>query len=411
MTDEPGKDALNGLTDQVRTVHFTLVLVAFVLLATSLQEPKRKIERSISDARSIYTLASALFPFGGPISEEVGGAAAKYRAEYAGNLQKESEINVEIRWPGGPQTVNLYSETLKWAYISDRQYEGEDDIHQPAYAYVPFQVRSLADFISFWDHNLSDQVVVTPRIEPKDIHSTRPVTYQEKFRFLPPNIRPTSMLLLHAGVEGDSLNFYTYPDFSRGEPALTISVPITKIPSLNIQVLLIRFAKKEADWLPGKFETSFPELSDRAKNLTTLDLRDLITELNDQANREQDKIELLGAKLDPAIVTRWGLLILAMCQFYLWLHLTALRQTVATTTDAYVLGWIGLYPGFWARTFTVASLLAPSVIAVYWLIQQWGVLGLRSQLIVCLNTIICLVLGILSVRTLLRVRGRIGAAR
>ena len=47
---------MKDLNDQIRTVHLASVLAAFVLLAASLQEPTRKIARSLEDARSIYTL-------------------------------------------------------------------------------------------------------------------------------------------------------------------------------------------------------------------------------------------------------------------------------------------------------------------------------------------------------------------
>jgi hypothetical protein len=409
---EPGEATIKDLIDQIRTVHLTLVLVAFVLLAAALQEPRRKVERSVSDARTIYLLAQELQPAAGPVGDEVDRAVAQYVARSGQQLQTE-QLNLEITWASGEkQTVGLFGGAFgAAAYLSDGRYESEDDIQSPAYSYVPFQVRSLGEFIRFWDHNLTEQMVNVPKVNPNDIETI----FREEglgrvaaksFRFLPPNAKPSKLMELHGGVEGDSLKFFTYP--ATGEPGVTIAVPVTKIPSINIQALLIRYAKKEQDWLPGKFATSFPELSDRAKNLTTLDLRDLVTELNDEANRDQDKIELLGAKLDPIILTRWGLFIVAICQFYLWVHLNALRQSVvATPGDFPTLGWVGIYPGVWAQIFTIASVLIPPVIAVYWLVIQWAGFGFQWQLVACLNALVCLVLGLATVRTLHLVHARI----
>jgi hypothetical protein len=389
--------------------------VAFVILAASIQEPRRKIERAISDARAIHVLASSS-PFFKAMNDGLEQSADNFvKYSGSGKWQKGRNVRIAVTWPDGKSEKFVLSGPLDVVYASDIPYEGEDDIANPAYSYVPFRVRSLKEFIHFWDYNQKDHVFVVPQIEKSNIVTVawfRSLTVEVDAKsFQVADIEPGSdedeharYSQLHAGIEDKKLKFVTYPD--RTEPLIEIDVPLIPLPDFNAQAFLRSYTKKDADWLPGQFASSFPELNERTRNISTIDLRELTTELNDQANREQEKIELLGAKLDPVILTRWGLLIVAVCQFYLWLHLNALLESVGHFDDGSLSGWIGLYPGIWARSFTVASLMLPSAIAIYWLSRQWTGLSSRWQIVESLNALICLLLGFATVRTLVLVRSQ-----
>lgn len=74
-------------------MHLALVLAAFVLLAASLQEPTRKIARSLEDARSIYTLATDIEPFG-PFGN-VKRSAEEYMAHSGQELKEASRLSLK----------------------------------------------------------------------------------------------------------------------------------------------------------------------------------------------------------------------------------------------------------------------------------------------------------------------------
>ena len=158
---------MKDLSDQLRTVHLTLVLVAFVLLAASLQEPPRKIEHAVADARSIFLLATTLDSSAGPVGDEVTRDVNTYADHYSGQELQVSNLKMEISWPSNEKQTVAMSIGSAY-YIADARYEASDS-ENPAYDWVQFRVRSLGDFIRFWDHNATDQTFIVPKVKPENV--------------------------------------------------------------------------------------------------------------------------------------------------------------------------------------------------------------------------------------------------
>lgn len=417
------------MVEQIRSVHLTLVLVACVLLAAIVQQPKRSIERAISDAKAILAIPEKTDGMTA-ISVQVEETIHKMLVASGSDLQHGRDVVLRIEWPDGTQVVTLSGSLLSWDYVADAQYEGEDDIEHPGYTTIPYRVRTLADFERFWNHNFVSRIVLVPRIQQEDVltpfrdfrSSTRTTGKATLLADAPEPSTPP--LELHAGLEGDRLVFRTWPGATETvAPRLVevrsngtvieervillgigFGVPLRSLPDLNVQSLLIAHVGKSNEWIPGEFKTTFPDLEEHSKNIKTVELQDLIAELNQQANRDQDKIELLCAKLSTDIVLHWGLVIVAACQFYLWLHLNGLARLGGAGRKGEGLGWIGLYSDEWARLFTVASLSLPAFIAVATLFYQWSILGVWWRIIVGALAAVCAVLGGVTMMALERVR-------
>ena len=410
-------------------MHLTLVLVACILLAAIVQQPKRSIERAISDAKAISLIREKTDGLTA-ISVQVEEIIHKMLATSGSDLQHGRDVVVRIDWPDGSQVVTLSGSLLSWDYIADAQYRGEDDIQHPGYTEIPYSVRTLADFERFWNHNVVSRVVLVPRIQQENVLSPfrdfRSLTRTTgKATLLVDAPEPSARRLdLHAGLEGDRLVFRTWPGATETAaprvvevrsnglvveervvvPGIGFSVPLISLPDLNIQSLLIAYIGKSNEWLPGGFKTTFPDLEEHSKNIKTVELPDLITELNQQANRDQEKIELLGAKLSTDIVLHWGLVIVAACQFYLWLHLNGMLRLGGAGGQGEGLGWIGLYRDEWAHVFTIASLALPSAIAVATLFYQWSILSRWWLITVGTLAADCTILGGATMVSLERVR-------
>jgi hypothetical protein len=101
-------------------------------------------------------------------------------------------------------------------------------------------------------------------------------------------------------------------------------------------------------WPEDTFENSFPDLADMTKVFMAKYRRSI--------DADADKMDVFGVKLSISILKTIGILILAGCQLYLWLHTEELRRLIPTLVPGtWIVGWIGLYPTKAARAFIAFS--------------------------------------------------------
>jgi hypothetical protein len=116
-------------------------------------------------------------------------------------------------------------------------------------------------------------------------------------------------------------------------------------------------------WLPGRFETSFPELFALTGDLRQLPLPDLVKYLRTQDARLPDQMQILGVQVPLRGVSGLGALALVIVQLHWWLHFRMLLRRLFHLAAAPP--WIGLDPDPWCRgVFVLSGMLLPILTAL-----------------------------------------------
>lgn len=114
----------------------------------------------------------------------------------------------------------------------------------------------------------------------------------------------------------------------------------------------------------GHFERSFPELSKVTADYDDLTFDRLFDVLSAEVARSGERVELFGTKLPGGYIAVWGLPVLCMMQLYMVLHLQALRVSVRRRSNSNFIAWIGIYPSITAQvTMAVSLFLLPVLTA------------------------------------------------
>jgi len=119
---------------------------------------------------------------------------------------------------------------------------------------------------------------------------------------------------------------------------------------------------------------------------------------------DPDKIELWGAKVPAVVLKTIGIVILAGCQLYLWLHTQELqRMVLGIVPVTWIVVWIGLYTTKTARAFVIlsAALLSAGTVAIV-VLKSWPDSDLSIRLFQVVSGTCSLALSALIVRTLFR---------
>jgi hypothetical protein len=119
-----------------------------------------------------------------------------------------------------------------------------------------------------------------------------------------------------------------------------------------------------ADFPPGDFKHSFPDVSELAKNLKTLSLVELQTFFQAEKDRTGDKIEFPLVKLPAESFAYWGTATIFLLTVYWFAVFRDFRLRVTPGDKAWSAAWIGISREFWSKClFIVTTLLPPSAAA------------------------------------------------
>jgi hypothetical protein len=111
-----------------------------------------------------------------------------------------------------------------------------------------------------------------------------------------------------------------------------------------------------AKWAPTPFNEAFSDLDSSTKYTRSITLPDLVDSLREESDREGEKVEMFGAKIPFELVSSFGSLLLACCQFYLLCHLAEFKKKFQSAPEGQELtGYIGLYDIKLARIFTLIT--------------------------------------------------------
>jgi hypothetical protein len=120
-----------------------------------------------------------------------------------------------------------------------------------------------------------------------------------------------------------------------------------------------------ADFPPGDFNHSFPDVSELAKNLKTLSLAELQTFFQAEKDKTGDKIEFPLVKLPAESFAYWGTATIFLLAVYWFAVFRDFRFRVTPGDKAWSAAWIGISREFWSKCLFIATTLVPPSAAAY----------------------------------------------
>lgn len=398
---------MQDLVDHIRTVHFTLLVVTFVLTAALQVDRKRPLERAATDAEAILQLSERWNETTKALELALDARAKneysiqQYGVESGGLILPTSGL-YELGSPVEPAVRKFVPIMSPWLLANKDINTAKD---------LPLLERwhTLNDFISFWDglnngNSAFLPMVLRPGVPPQGCGDMRPTT-----RTIDSSLFPS------AGERFDSLyfeadfvareNWTLKPSILKtlGEPTLCEFREISVVPVTFDLAPVFRPLVPEASlWGNRTSNIEFSELIDASKYFEDSPLTNLASALRDRANTDTERIELFQAKIPPSAVPKYGFFILLLCQLYLLAHLLEFRRKFASVSPPETpTGYIGLYDDRLARILTIISLVAfplcPLLIGIH---QSTGGLRFWSGV----SCVASVSIGVYSVLILLKLR-------
>jgi hypothetical protein len=334
---------MKDLVEHIRTVHFTLVVTCMVLLLATLHEARRPLMRAYEQALAIQRLDM------NAVNKEVLRVAQRMRGSDAFTSHPFGTFTVRVgnghklmftapRWfllTNGQSSYNF------WTTSVDER--------------IDFRSDKLTDFRSLWDARFNFVVFEGPLpIAPPCVSPPLPADRSE---------------VKKPDVHGSLLRFWTDGEVLRGEivanedmPFMCSIVPTVGVRGLAVDVKDILHTQLSSRtslvFGKGDSQTEFSELIDASRGLGSLAIRDLVLYLNEQANKETERIELFQTRIPVSVIGWIGALAIVLSQFYLWAHLRQLDLRVVgdVRVEQLELAYVGLYSGQIIGAFVFATL-------------------------------------------------------
>jgi hypothetical protein len=364
---------MKDLVDHIRTVHFTVLVVALILTASLQFEKRRPLERAAVDMEAISHLAQH-WPDTVAHLETAADEIMDHHSLVIGQPQ-----GVELLFPEpglyqalAPKSRKVSSKlnfgvTKRWIYVDETAEDDEELLSRR-----PKQWTNLREFFDFWDSFHDGRAAFIPLV----LGYTKVAS----------DCNVITISAISATSAKDELNSFLVPKATRDDEghwsiAAIVEQPhdeaICKFPSIAVPTMMLDLphalmgvAPQAANWGTGKSSAEFSELIAQTKYLETSSLDGLAAELRERANSDTERIELFQAKLPTATIAVYGSLVLIICQFYLLAHLIELREIMqAPVSREWPTGYIGLYKNRFIFLLAVASLtvwpLVPIALSVY----------------------------------------------
>ena len=405
--------------EHLRTVHFSLVVVASALLITGTNPETRKATTAFTQVQQIAKLTGQW-----PVVVH----AVYNRAMVDSKLDARWFFPIAIRVP---RKVYALRELDTDVLVPEEIVSGSEDwrFRVP----VPTAIDNLAQFRDFWnalDKGIALRLPVKPEHDAdcdqyvriahadasSDVISKESEETDSDFDFLPPgsdaesasgpqkNSKQTdspdceidSKVAAYSAVSGPMFKtFYSidapeaWEDDNAGlriEMALPPERTTRQIRSgassiVSGSVVKFRFQRATineayltklyfSDWRTGPFDKAFPELNSIMTGISTLPITDALHRVESQVASAQQNVSVLGFTIPLAQLSRWGALVLIGVQIYLWLHLYELTTRIANDSPGLEVAWIGIYRSLPSRLAMIVScailpVSASAVLAVH----------------------------------------------
>jgi hypothetical protein len=138
---------------------------------------------------------------------------------------------------------------------------------------------------------------------------------------------------------------------------------------LNLLPVFLQASGMRGQWKDASFAQSFTELNAQMTDISDKKFKDALTYLKWQSSvlkpKPDETVDVFGAKLNAAEISKWGMVLILGFQFYLLILFFELAR-VFRSPGPDLLSWSGLFPDWIARSFTLVSCaLLPFALLLY----------------------------------------------
>lgn len=181
------------------------------------------------------------------------------------------------------------------------------------------------------------------------------------------------------------LTFSSGNDGHRATHALSATLYLTDELVMEITIPVLTESRRvpaqehlrtlgKTNWPLGSFDVSFPELARYTRNLDSIKLEEVRQILRNEEERTGGAVQIAGLSIPTALLTNWGLVLLAGMTGYLLLHVRAFASRASKTTVWSAFPWIAFYEDLPSRiAFACTVVVLPTGTALYLTLQAFQV--------------------------------------
>lgn len=355
---------MKDLVEHIRTVHFTVFVVAFILAIALRGRTKPQLDRAAADAEAILLLQQKW-----PKVREAFSNAANTSNSLIGLMEPKGGHILESE-PGryAVRGYTVYSQRPvtfdvpgRWIYVDGT--EPDENIgwgaSEELFEKLPTSWKTLKEFLQFWDDHRDGARAFLPfklatGDGAKHCKGIEQVTAAR-------STFPTAFLIPHATFK-EGWQLWASLEAMDRDPNkhkqacdfLKMTVPSIRIDLGNVFAGIVSQANK---WGTGSSSDEFKDLISEAKYLEDSPLGQLAGALRERANTDTERVELFQAKLPFEAIATYGAVVLIICQLYLLAHLLELRRLAQNVARIdWPTGYIGLYENGLIFLFTFVSM-------------------------------------------------------
>jgi hypothetical protein len=158
----------------------------------------------------------------------------------------------------------------------------------------------------------------------------------------------------------DQNTFFYKTDLQAAGRTLRITIPVK---AKNIEInLLTALSHRLGLGSTLSFSRTFASLDSATAEKQDAEFSVISVRLDDaEARAKAEPFELLGIKVPTSAAAKWGILVVLVLQFYLWVQLHEVRPVAADSRKQTAIAWIGIYESWPARiTFWISIALLPA---------------------------------------------------
>lgn len=374
---------MKDLVEHIRTVHFTVLVVALILLVASGIEKKRPLQQAASDAEALLLLQQRWADVNAELKKELDAAVSGDQIYYWDGkswsttaMLRPGPYGLDILTQGGART-HLRFEAQEWLYVTNTL-EGTSSSSA-----LPFSFSTLGQFLRLWDDFQSGNAAFAPLVlKPQPLPGPLPGYCAEARAEASGKINSGFAF----GLERSGLAWRISPTLgSYSDGRLTCTYQAVLVRPLNIDLGPVLAKVAGHNWRKARSAEAFGDLIASSKHLEETPIAQLVDVLRDRADSDTERVELFQAKLPAKTIPTYGSIILIVCQLYLLAHLYELRRVAkGSQFSEWPTGYIGLYDGRLTRGLTIVALVCPaaSILKVAWSITgpelyyaRWAVFG------------------------------------
>lgn len=352
----PGSaDGLKDLTDHTRTVHFTLLVLCFVLLVSAFAD---RSGASANAARDWILLRKIAWK--DVYHAKVTALSSRPVLQWQNN---EGFYRLPVRINGKVFTLAAATWDQNKPFLLGYR---DGNTKESVWGYVdsPREAKTVADFVRLWNDaplmidfptfsRTHDEITCTGL----DSFTSRFEKENSGFGSLQEGTNSIGVAPLAADEYASELRLEIDPDkrvyrtvlkYKNNDGRVLSECTLGGYGTNNIVADMrhefAAAADRSAEWGGGTFAEAFPELHDLLNGFGDLSLSQADRYVERQRRLETPPVELFGARLPAPALAGFGATIVVLCQLYLWIHLCELAGALGgTNRSAWPKGYLATY--------------------------------------------------------------------